>query len=201
MLRKQPDAYGVSIYEELEKRLKSGARSISRAPKRRPALWHVIDCPSAAAFASSRSRSFSSSSRARLRATVRRTLRGGCSRYLVSREKPRTSRSFGSNSEVSLLARHVRCTLKSRRRQAALACPLGADIVAKVFLGWRTKILRAADALYARQREGPYRFIQNRSRTSAVTLKSDAAAEKFKDQLSRDFPGRSIFDFCNNIGQ
>ena len=75
-----------------------------------------------------------------------------------------------------------------------------ADIVAKVFLGWRTKILRAADALYARQLEGPYRFIQNRSRASAVALKSDAAAEKSKDQLSRDFPGRSIFDFCNNIG-
>src|SRR4030081_3116540 len=74
-----------------------------------------------------------------------------------------------------------------------------ADIVAKVFLGCRTKILRAADALYARQREGPYRFIQNRSRTSAVALKSDAAAEKSKDQLSRDFPCRSIFDFCNNI--
>src|SRR5258708_2077100 len=72
-----------------------------------------------------------------------------------------------------------------------------ADIVAKVFLGWRTKIPRAADAFYARRREGPYRFIQNRSRTS---VKSDAAAEKSKDQLSRDFPGRSIFDFCNNIG-
>jgi hypothetical protein len=41
--------------------------------------------------------------------------------------------------------------------------------------------------------------IQNRSRTSAVALKSDAAAEKSKDQLSRAFPGRSIFDFCNNI--
>ena len=59
--------------------------------------------------------------------------------------------------------------------------------VAKVFLGWRTKILRAADAFYARRREGPYRFIQNRSRTSVVALKSDAAAEKSKDQLSRDF--------------
>jgi hypothetical protein len=76
-----------------------------------------------------------------------------------------------------------------------------ADIVAKVILGWRTKILRAADAFYARRREGPYRFIQNRSRTSVVALKSDAAAEKSKDQLSRDFPGRSIFDFCNNIDQ
>jgi len=45
-----------------------------------------------------------------------------------------------------------------------------ADIVAKVFLGWRTKIPRAADASYARRREGPYRFIRNRSRTFAVAL-------------------------------
>src|SRR6478609_11097804 len=67
------------------------------------------------------------------------------------------------------------------------SCPLRADIVAKVFLGCRTKILRAADAFYARQREGPYRFIQNRSRISVVALKNDAAAEKPKDQLSRDF--------------
>jgi hypothetical protein len=66
------------------------------------------------------------------------------------------------------------------------------DIVAKVFLGWRTKILRSADALYARQREGPYRFIQNRLRTSVVALKSDAAAEKFKDQLSRGFPEKLL---------
>src|SRR5258705_12641934 len=48
---------------------------------------------------------------------------------------------------------------------------------------------------------GPYRFIQNRSRISVVALKSDAAAEKPKDQLSRDFLGWSIFDFCNNICQ
>ena len=39
--------------------------------------------------------------------------------------------------------------------------PLVADIVAKVFLGWRTKILRAADAFCAWRREGPYRLIQN----------------------------------------
>jgi hypothetical protein len=32
-----------------------------------------------------------------------------------------------------------------------------------------------------------------------VALKSNTAAEKSKDQLSRDFSGRSIFDFCNNI--
>ena len=80
----------------------------------------------------------------------------------------------------------------SRRRHCSItcnedACPVVADIVAKVFLGWRTKILRAADAFYARRREGPYRFIQNRSRTFVVALKSDAAAEKSKDRLSRDF--------------
>jgi hypothetical protein len=32
-----------------------------------------------------------------------------------------------------------------------------------------------------------------------VALKSDAAAEKSKNQLSRDFYGCSIFDFCNTI--
>ena len=65
--------------------------------------------------------------------------------------------------------------------------PLLADIVAKVFLGWRTKILRAANAFCARRREGPYRFIRNRSRASVVELKGDAAAEKSKDPLSREF--------------
>src|SRR5258707_3520379 len=42
----------------------------------------------------------------------------------------------------------------SRRRLRQLC----ADIVAKVFLGWRTKILRAADAFYARRREGTISF-------------------------------------------
>ena len=64
-----------------------------------------------------------------------------------------------------------------------------ADIVAKVFSGRRTKILRAADAYSAQRREGPYRFIQNRSRTFLADLKSDTAAEKSKDQLWRDFWG------------
>jgi hypothetical protein len=56
--------------------------------------------------------------------------------------------------------------------------PFSADIVAKVFLGWRTKILRAANASYARRREGPYRFAEKRPRTFVLALKSDAAAEK-----------------------
>jgi hypothetical protein len=73
------------------------------------------------------------------------------------------------------------------------------DIVAKVFLGGQTKFFRAADAFCERRRERPHRFIQNRPGTSVVALKSDTAAEKSRDQLSRDFPGRSIFDFCNNI--
>jgi hypothetical protein len=73
--------------------------------------------------------------------------------------------------------------------------PLLADIVAKVLLRCRTKILRAADAFCARRCEGPCRLIQNRSRTSVVALKSDAVAERSKDQLSRDFLGCSIFDF------
>ncbi len=35
--------------------------------------------------------------------------------------------------------------------------------------------------------DGMPRFIQNRSPTTVAALKSDAAAEKSKDQLSRDF--------------
>jgi hypothetical protein len=58
---------------------------------------------------------------------------------------------------------------------------------AKVFLGCRTKILRATGAFFARRCEGPYRLIQNRSRTSVVALKSDAAAGRSKGQLPRDF--------------
>jgi hypothetical protein len=79
-------------------------------------------------------------------------------------------------------------------------CPRLADFVAKVFLGGRAKFFRAADAFYELRREGPYRFIQNRPEISVVALKSNTAAEKSKDRLSRDFPGRSIFDFCNKIG-
>jgi hypothetical protein len=70
--------------------------------------------------------------------------------------------------------------------------------VAKVF--WGDERIRAADAFCARRREGPYRFIQNQSRNFVAALKSDAAAEKSKDQLSQDFWGCSIFDFCNSIG-
>jgi hypothetical protein len=101
---------------------------------------------------------------------------------------------------ATLVERHTRYVMLAKvagkdTRTPVLRRPVEttADIVAKVFLGWRTKILRAADAFSARRREGPYRFIQNRSRTSVVALKSDAAAEKSKDQLWRDFQGCLIF--------
>jgi hypothetical protein len=106
---------------------------------------------------------------------------------------------LGQKAKYSLRANVVRYCPNNRQAAIATPSPFGADIVAKVFLGWRTKILRAADASYARRREGPHRFTQNRSRISVVALKSDAAVEKSKEQLSRDFQGCSIFDFCNNI--
>jgi hypothetical protein len=79
--------------------------------------------------------------------------------------------------------------LCDKRTSVLLSCmsPLLADIVAKVFLGCRRKILRTAGAFYARRREGPYHFIQNRSWISVRALKSEAAAGKSKDRLSRDF--------------
>src|SRR5450631_843730 len=107
--------------------------------------------------------------------------------------------AVGQKAKYSLRANDVRSCSDSRHVATAAACPFSADIVAKVFWGCRRKIPRAAGAFYARRREGPCRFIQKRSRASVVALKSEAAAEKSKDRLSRDFPGRSIFDFCNNI--
>ena len=53
----------------------------------------------------------------------------------------------------------VRCEAHSGLKSDIALSPKGADIVAKVFLGSRTKILRAADTPCARRREGPYRFI------------------------------------------
>jgi hypothetical protein len=78
---------------------------------------------------------------------------------------------------------------------------LCADSVEKVLLDVGLKILKAARAFHALRCEGPYRFIQNRPQTSVAALKSDAAAEKSKHQLSRDFSGRSIFDVFNTIRQ
>jgi len=79
--------------------------------------------------------------------------------------------------------------------------PLCADIVAKVFWGGERKFFEPLMRFMRGNVREHIVFIQNRSRTSAVALESDAAAENSKDQLWRDFPGRSIFDFCKNIHQ
>jgi hypothetical protein len=70
----------------------------------------------------------------------------------------------------------------------------------KVFLGWRTKFPRTADAFRIRRCEGPHCFPRNQPRTLASAMHSVAAVELSRSLLSRDFWRRSIFDFCNNIG-
>jgi hypothetical protein len=80
-------------------------------------------------------------------------------------------------------------------------CPVRADSVEKVLLGWRTKISETADALRARRREGPHHFIQKRPPVFASAVEGFAPLAASKNRLSRDFRGRSIFDFCNSICQ
>jgi hypothetical protein len=49
--------------------------------------------------------------------------------------------------------------------------------------------------------EGPNRLTQKRPRTFVSASRSVVAMEMPKNQLSRDFWCRSIFDFCNKICQ
>jgi hypothetical protein len=113
---------------------------------------------------------------------------------------PASGRLRGGAEEVYL--GDVRCPLrvktgKTQSEQMFSALPL--IVLKKSFWGDERIFFRAADAFYARRREGPYRFVQNRPRTFVAVLNSELAAEKSKNQLSRDFSGRSIFDFCNSI--
>jgi len=114
---------------------------------------------------------------------------------MAKHQRP-TARSFEGTVPLTRLGREpinsewstdVRFGEHSGLKSDITALPKSADFVAKVFLGWRTKVLKAADAFCARRHEGPHRFIQNRSRISAVALNSDAVGENSKDQLSRDF--------------
>jgi hypothetical protein len=73
------------------------------------------------------------------------------------------------------------------------ACPFRADIVAKVFLGWRPKFFRTADAFCARGYEGPHRFAQKRSRSFVTALRCIAVAKSAKFRRLRDF--LASFDF------
>ena len=44
-------------------------------------------------------------------------------------------------------------------------------------------------------------IVSHKATTDLRSAATEAwAARMSKNQLSRDFPGRSIFDFCNNIG-
>jgi hypothetical protein len=61
-------------------------------------------------------------------------------------------------------------------------------LLQKSFWGGERKFLEPLMRFTRGDVRDPYRFIQNRSLASVGALKSDAAAaEKSKDQLSRDF--------------
>jgi hypothetical protein len=72
-------------------------------------------------------------------------------------------------------------------------------LLQKSFWGDELKIFRSADASCASRREGPHHFIQKRPPVFVSAAKGIAAGAASKNRLSRDFRGRSIFDFCNNI--
>jgi hypothetical protein len=91
-------------------------------------------------------------------------------------------------------------TRKCLRLSGTSVLPPGADLaelnaqvgfvpilLQKSFWGDERKFLKPLMRFTRGDVRGPYHFIQNRSRTSVVELKSNAAAEKSKDQLSRDF--------------
>jgi len=73
------------------------------------------------------------------------------------------------------------------------------DAVEKVFFGWRTKILKTADAFRARRPEDPHRFIRKRPPAFVLAPEYLAAAAVPKKRLSRDFRCLSIFDFFDSI--
>ena len=117
-------------------------------------------------------------------------------RFHLHHQSPLEGFSMSGRPKSAELARAFATSLLPQREPSEggqRGCPLWVDIVAKVFSVWRPKIPRAVDASSARRREGPNRFIQNRSRTSVVALKSDAAAEKSEDRLFARFLG--LFDF------
>ena len=58
---------------------------------------------------------------------------------------------------------------------------------------------RTAGAFRARGHVGPHRFAQKRPRTFVSVLQGLGATEASKNRPSRDFRGRSIFDFFNSI--
>src|SRR6266850_520257 len=78
-------------------------------------------------------------------------------------------------------------------RFTASSLPLMADSVEKVFLGCRTKILRAADAFYAQRREGTISFHPK----SITDLRSGAKKRRSGREVQRSTFARFfwLFDF------
>ena len=66
------------------------------------------------------------------------------------RSQASSSDPCGSNAEVRMLNREVGFALNNGHRQPSLSGPKSADIVAKVFLGWRTLARAALDSRVAR---------------------------------------------------
>src|SRR6478752_502498 len=96
------------------------------------------------------------------------TIRWCCRSESVSAQRPFWVRLRPRRAQ----ARGPLCPINGHR-QLGTARQISADFVAKVFLGWRSEIPKAADAFHSQQGEGPYRFIQNRSRASVTALKSN----------------------------
>src|SRR5258706_16154792 len=87
----------------------------------------------------------------------------------------RTSRKTKASKAASVGgAFHIRPSLR---------CRLLADIVAKVFFGGSTKILKTADAFRVWRHEGPHRFIPKRPPTFVLAPESLAAAGASKNRL------------------
>jgi hypothetical protein len=76
-----------------------------------------------------------------------------------------------------------RCSPNNGHRQAVLACPKSADIVAKVFFGRSTKILKTADAFRVWRHEGPHPFIPKRPPTFVLAPESLATAGASKNRF------------------
>jgi hypothetical protein len=102
-----------------------------------------------------------------------------------------TDRDQWSESDQSLHANDVPSTSALAARthiispiDQARKVPI---LLQKSFWGVERKSLETLMRFTLGDVRGPCGLIQNRSRTSVLALKSDAAAERSKDQLSRDF--------------
>jgi hypothetical protein len=85
----------------------------------------------------------------------------------------------------------------TRHSSGSTERPLSADSVEKFFLGDGQNFLGPLMRLASGDVRD--RFTQKRPRTIVSALRGFDAVETSKNQLSRNFWSRSIFDFCNSI--